>query len=143
MAALASTPRLLLAYARAATLLAAAASLLLAFLSAWAGNVEGRALPAVLLINGTADPINPFEGRDVVLPPGLGGLILGRVLSSSETVMDAPLQAWAFLQRTAPRASSDTTAAVRPQLSVPPQAVSLAVLNLLNRQRQPKVHENG
>ena len=175
---------------------------------------EGRALPAVLLINGTADPINPFDGGDVVLPPELGGLILGRVLSSSETArllaeragyrggfsteagkevdgnpataitwarwraanmpevalvtviggghtipqpgtaypvllgphsadIDAPREAWAFVQRAAPRASRDTTAAARPPLSVPPQAVSLAVRHLPNRQRQPKVHENG
>lgn len=47
--------------------------------------VQGRATPAVLLINGTADPINPFDGGDIVLPPELGGLGLGRVLSSSET----------------------------------------------------------
>ena len=47
--------------------------------------VTGRALPAVLLINGTADPINPFDGGDIVLPPQLGGHGLGRVLSSSNT----------------------------------------------------------
>lgn len=37
---------------------------------------------AVALINGTADPINPYGGGDVVLPEPLGGSLLGRVLST-------------------------------------------------------------
>jgi polyhydroxybutyrate depolymerase len=37
---------------------------------------------AVSLIDGTDDPINPFDGGEVVLPESLGGALLGRVLSA-------------------------------------------------------------
>jgi polyhydroxybutyrate depolymerase len=47
--------------------------------------VAGAIGPAVMLVNGTADPINPYEGGEIVLPPELGGISLGRVLSSRET----------------------------------------------------------
>ena len=41
--------------------------------------------PALLLVNGTADPINPYDGGPVLLPEALGGHDLGTVLSSEET----------------------------------------------------------
>lgn len=41
--------------------------------------------PAVMVVNGTDDPINPYEGGAVVLPEALGGATLGRVMSSEDT----------------------------------------------------------
>lgn len=43
------------------------------------------ALPSLLLINGTEDPINPYDGGTVVMPEMLGGAKLGAVRSSHET----------------------------------------------------------
>lgn len=44
---------------------------------------ERLAVP-VLLVNGTRDPINPYGGGDVILPPELGGHDLGPVLPSED-----------------------------------------------------------
>lgn len=62
---------------------------------------EAGAAPSLLLVNGNADPINPWEGGRVLLPEALGGHDLGAVMSAEETA------AWF-----ARRAGLDGTAAV-------------------------------
>lgn len=42
-------------------------------------------LPAVFLVNGTEDPINPYDGGPVIMPAALGGAGLGAVRSSRDT----------------------------------------------------------
>lgn len=49
-------------------------------------RASNEAPPAVLVINGTEDPINPYQGGPVVLPAALGGARLGPVLSASDTL---------------------------------------------------------
>lgn len=47
--------------------------------------VEHGPLPAVILVNGTEDPINPYGGGPVIMPEALGGAGLGTVRSSFDT----------------------------------------------------------
>lgn len=48
-------------------------------------SAETARPPAVMMVNGTHDPINPYQGGPVVLPEALGGATLGSVRSSEET----------------------------------------------------------
>jgi polyhydroxybutyrate depolymerase len=43
---------------------------------------DAEMAPSLLLINGSADPINPWEGGRVLLPEALGGHDLGTVVSA-------------------------------------------------------------
>jgi polyhydroxybutyrate depolymerase len=46
---------------------------------------DAEMAPSLLLINGSADPINPWEGGRVLLPEALGGHDLGTVVSAEQT----------------------------------------------------------